>query len=44
MSSSARRSPARSGILRLGLSTRGVEVAALLPAVIEATRPRLLAG
>ena len=34
---------ARSGILRLGLSTRGVEVAALLPAVIEATRPRLLA-
>jgi len=34
---------ARSGILRLGLSTRGVEVAALLPAVIETTRPRLLA-
>ena len=33
---------ARTGILRLGLSTRGVEAARLLPAVIEATRPRLL--
>ncbi len=32
----------RTGILRLGLSTRGVEAARLLPAVIEATRPRLL--
>jgi len=33
---------ARTGILRLGLSRRGVEAARLLPAVIEATRPRLL--
>ena len=33
---------ARPGILRLGLSRRGVEDAKLLPAVIEATRPRLL--
>ena len=33
---------ARTGILRLGLSRRGVERAKLLPAVIEATRPRLL--
>jgi len=32
----------RTGILRLGLSTRGVERSRLLPAVIEATRPRLL--
>jgi len=32
----------RTGILRLGLSTRGVESSRLLPAVIEATRPRLL--
>ena len=35
---------ARTGILRLGLSRRGVEHAKLLPAVIEATRPRLLGG
>jgi poly-gamma-glutamate synthesis protein (capsule biosynthesis protein) len=34
----------RTGILRVGLSTRGVEHARLLPAVIEATRPRLLGG
>ena len=33
---------ARTGILRVGLSRRGVEHAKLLPAVIEATRPRLL--
>jgi poly-gamma-glutamate synthesis protein (capsule biosynthesis protein) len=33
---------ARTGILRVGLSTRGVETSTLLPAVIEATRPRLL--
>ena len=33
---------ARTGILRLGLSRRGVESAKLLSAVIEATRPRLL--
>jgi poly-gamma-glutamate synthesis protein (capsule biosynthesis protein) len=33
---------ARTGILRLGLSTRGVETSTLRPAVIEATRPRLL--
>jgi poly-gamma-glutamate synthesis protein (capsule biosynthesis protein) len=33
---------ARTGILRLGLSTRGVEAARLLPAVIESTRPRML--
>jgi poly-gamma-glutamate synthesis protein (capsule biosynthesis protein) len=32
---------ARTAILRVGLSTRGVERARLLPAVIEATRPRL---
>ncbi len=33
---------ARTAILRLSLSARGVERARLLPAVIEATRPRLL--
>ena len=33
----------RSAILRVSLSGRGVEGARLLPAVIEATRPRLLA-
>lgn len=32
----------RTGILRVRLSARGVEGARLLPAVIEATRPRLL--
>jgi poly-gamma-glutamate synthesis protein (capsule biosynthesis protein) len=32
----------RTGILRVRLSTRGVEGATLLPAVIESTRPRLL--
>jgi poly-gamma-glutamate synthesis protein (capsule biosynthesis protein) len=31
----------RTGILRVGLSTRGVERFRLLPAIIEATRPRL---
>jgi poly-gamma-glutamate capsule biosynthesis protein CapA/YwtB (metallophosphatase superfamily) len=33
----------RTGILRLRLSTRGVEGSRLAPAVIEGTRPRLLA-
>jgi poly-gamma-glutamate capsule biosynthesis protein CapA/YwtB (metallophosphatase superfamily) len=32
----------RTGILRLRLSTRGVEGSRLAPAVIESTRPRLL--
>jgi poly-gamma-glutamate capsule biosynthesis protein CapA/YwtB (metallophosphatase superfamily) len=32
----------RTAILRLGLSPRGVQSSTLLPAVIEATRPRLL--
>jgi poly-gamma-glutamate capsule biosynthesis protein CapA/YwtB (metallophosphatase superfamily) len=35
---------ARTGILRLRLSTRGVEGHRLAPAVIEATRPRPLRG
>ena len=34
----------RTGILRLKLSTRGIEGARLAPAVIEGTRPRLLRG
>ncbi len=34
----------RTGILRLRLSTRGIEGARLAPAVIEGTRPRLLRG
>jgi hypothetical protein len=34
----------RTGILRLRLSTRGVEGSRLAPAVIEGTRPRLLGG
>ena len=34
----------RTGILRLRLSTRGVEVSRLAPVVIEGTRPRLLGG